>query len=395
MSNKNKTKKVENTFIILTDDFPPSSGGGIATWAYEVHKNLLNRNFNVIVLSRRTKYHRSLGVKNSEHIVYVKGHNWNKFRWFYMGIRLIPFLLREKHPVILSSTWQHIESIWILKKFFNFNILCFGHGTDITKVLYSKQKYKLARVLRQVDFFIPVSSFLEKLTLDNFPTPDFKSFVVHNGVDIEHFKPREDDKKSLRNKFSIPVNNKIIISVGRIIEAKGFRNVINALPIITKQYPSLTYIILGLQKEPEVSKIKSLVKELSLQDHILFLPPVDYEELPQLLNACDIFILISQPVYEPFYQEDNFPMVILEACACELPVIVSNTGGLSEAVIDNTTGYIVPYNATDVLAEKILSLLRNSNQSEKMGRESRKHIINNFSSTITAKKILKITAELA
>ena len=381
------------TFIILTDDFPPTTGGGIASWAFELSRQLELKNQNVIVLTRKKDRSQKNIIKNNIKIRYVAGHDWNRYRWLYMSVKVLGLLFTTKNPVIVGSTWQHLEGIVFLKKIFSFSVICYAHGTDVTKAISTNLRNRFRRVLSRIDVFVSVSKFLKKVVKKAYPNVELQSAVVHNSVNVDHFKPMSD-VSDLRNHFAMPQDATILLSVGRTIEAKGFRQVIHALPDVLNEFPNTLYCIAGLQKEPEAGRIKSLISEYGLERNVKFLSIVDFEKLPGLYNACDIFIAPSIPVQEPFYQEEGLGIVILEASACGRPVIGTVSGGIPEVINDGITGFLVPPNNKNALAEKILQLSKDKSLRVKLGQEGRKMVAAKFRGVNGATKLLEIIENL-
>lgn len=379
------------TFLILTDDFPPSSGGGIASWAYQLSQGLIEKGYDIFVFTKKKREKLvQIQPKLYTKVVFIRGHDWNRFRGLYMMLYTLPLLLLKKNLIIISSTWQHLIGIIYLRNLFHFKLICFAHGTDITKSLNSKRKKKtMIRVFQNVDFLTPVSYYLKQLIEKNLPTLNSSIKVIHNGIDTEHFIPIAD-KKSCRKKLGFEENKFILLTIGRTLEVKGFRQVIKALPEIINKYSNILYLIVGKHKEPEIIKINNLITKLNIQQNIMFIPQVNYENLQYLYNAADIFILAAKIVRQPFYQEDNFPMSILEACSCEIPVIGGKSGGIPEMIVDRKSGLLVSAEDKDDVIKTISVLVENNELRRRIGREGRIYIENNFKNTNMVNNLLNL-----
>jgi len=152
-------------------------------------------------------------------------------------------------------------------------------------------------------------------------------------------------------------------------------------------------MIVADKAEPEILLIDRLIQELHLEGHIIIQPPVSNTDLPKLLQSADLFVLTSEPVYCPFYQEEGLPRVIPEASACGLPVVVSTTGGLPEGVVNGETGYTVPNGDQQSLKAAITTLLSNPEKAANMGRKGREHVLKHFSYEAMATRILSIAEQ--
>ena len=135
---------------------------------------------------------------------------------------------------------------------------------------------------------------------------------------------------------------------------------------------------------------KSLEKrahELKIDNHIKFTGPVNHEDIPLWLSASDILVLPSL--------SEGRPNVILEAFACEVPVVATNVGGVPELMINGETGYLVPAKNPMELSEKVNKLLEDRDLRIKMGKFGRMTIIQRGLTWEThAKKTIKIYSKL-
>jgi len=159
--------------------------------------------------------------------------------------------------------------------------------------------------------------------------------VVGNGVDTRKFYPIL--KKDARARLGIPVDAQVLISVGALVERKGFHRVIEVLPDLRKRYPNLKYIAVG-GSSPEgdwTERLKQEVREKDLEDVVMFLGPQPPDELNIPLSASDVFVLATS--------NEGWANVLLEAMACGLPVVTTGVGGNAEVVNDAGLGTIVPF----------------------------------------------------
>ncbi len=165
--------------------------------------------------------------------------------------------------------------------------------------------------------------------------------VVGNGIDSDKFFPVK--KISARNTLGIMDASPVIISVGGLVERKGFHRVIDVLPELIKKYPELIYLIVG-GNSPEGGirdKLESQVDKLGLEKHVRFLGAMPSEQLKTPLSAADVFVLATS--------NEGWANVFLEAMACGLPVVTTDVGGNSEVVVNDKLGSIVPFGESQAL----------------------------------------------
>jgi glycosyltransferase involved in cell wall biosynthesis len=166
--------------------------------------------------------------------------------------------------------------------------------------------------------------------------------VIGNGIDLTKFRPmpRADARRQLR----LPPDAQVLVTVGTLVERKGFRRVIDVLPRLLASRPDLHYLVVGgAGPEGDDSlELRSRVAELGLQAQVHFLGPMEPQSLSLPLSAANVFVLASR--YE------GWANVLLEAMACGLPVVATDVGGNAQVVSQPTLGRIVPFGDADALA---------------------------------------------
>ena len=176
-----------------------------------------------------------------------------------------------------------------------------------------------------------------------------KIIVVGNGVDMEKFYPV--DCAAARAKFNLPMDARILISVGGLVERKGFHRVIECLPELLKDFPNLLYLVVGgPSAEGDWSdRLRSQVAELGLQAKVRFLGVIPANELRWPLSAADLFVLSTR--------NEGWANVFLEAMACGLPVVTTDVGGNREVIARDDLGTIVPFDDQTALLRALRDAL--------------------------------------
>ena len=175
--------------------------------------------------------------------------------------------------------------------------------------------------------------------------------VIGNGVDLTKFTPVP--RLDARRQLGLPADAEVLVSVGTLVERKGFHRVIECLPGLLATHPMLHFVIVG-RRGPrgrhELWSSKSLVRALGLDDRVHFLGPLPNDRLKVPLSAADVFVLATS--YE------GWANVFLEAMACGLPVVTTDVGGNAQVVNDRSLGRIVPFGDQARLQEAIHEALR-------------------------------------
>ena len=176
-----------------------------------------------------------------------------------------------------------------------------------------------------------------------------KILVVGNGVDTGKFHAMR--KQEARADLGIPVDAPVLISVGALVERKGFQRVIEILPGLQEKFPSIKYLIVGgPSPEGDIGgQLRQMVVDLGLNDAVKFLGPLAPGELRIPLSAADVFVLATG--------NEGWANVFLEAMACGLPVVTTDVGGNREVVCKRKLGIIVPIGDVSALRRAVKDAL--------------------------------------
>jgi len=199
-----------------------------------------------------------------------------------------------------------------LKNMYEKPLVVTAHGGDVYDLPFRDHWYNsLARfVLTEADQVITVCKFnAEKLL--SLGVSSNKLHVIPNCYDERLFKPIPAAKA--REKLGLPQNKKILLSVGNLVDVKGYAYLIGAMSLVLRKRRDLLLIIVG--SGPLKELLQSMVKKYGLEDHVMLAGGRRHEEIPIWMNASDIFILPSL--------QEGFPTVISEAMACGKPVVAT------------------------------------------------------------------------
>jgi D-inositol-3-phosphate glycosyltransferase len=181
--------------------------------------------------------------------------------------------------------------------------------------------------------------------------------------------PREASKKAL----GLPLNEKIILQLGRMVPRKGVENVIRSFSHLLKDHKvKAKLLIVGGENNPESASMRELrrlmkiAEEENVASDLFFTGPVARENLKFYYSAADIFV--TTPWYEPF------GITPLEAMACATPVIGSRVGGIKHTVLHGETGFLVPPNDSRSLAAHLAYLFERPEMLKEFGRNALKRV---------------------
>ncbi len=239
------------------------------------------------------------------------------------------------------------------------------------------EEFEKSGLLKNALVIVSVSHYIQQSVKKRF---NRDSYVIHNGVDEKQFHRDKKVALTLKKELKIKHSERIILSVGALEERKGFQYIIHALPKVLKKEKDIKLIIVGDGNFK--GKLINLAKEFGVLSSILF---IDYSEhMNTVYNLADVFMLLSQ--------KEAFGMVVLEAMAVELPVVVSKDSAFPEFV-DESVGKLVNEKDSEDVANAILEFISNKEKRLKIGKNARKRVIEKFSWDKVAEKYIGLYKE--
>ncbi|WP_026905129.1 N-acetyl-alpha-D-glucosaminyl L-malate synthase BshA [Pedobacter glucosidilyticus] len=218
------------------------------------------------------------------------------------------------------------------------------HGTDITLV-GKDLTYKpvVTFSINQSDGVTAVSEDLKKATYDHFDIQK-EIRVIPNFIDLQRFslKPKDHFKKAIA-----PFGERILVHTSNFRKVKRTQDVIQIFKQILSKVPAK---LLMVGDGPERVNCEALCRELQVCEHVRFLGKQDAVE--EILSVSDLFLMPSE--------SESFGLAALEAMACKVPVISSNTGGLPELNVNGVTGFLNNVGDVDGMAAHAVYILQDA-----------------------------------
>jgi glycosyltransferase involved in cell wall biosynthesis len=240
------------------------------------------------------------------------------------------------------------------------------------------------RMLKRANRILAVSDFTKQELHKYYDHYDNKIRVIHNGVDVNKFKPAIDKKKA-KVKLGFSPDDIAILSVGRLYARKGLFTLIESMPRVVKQFKNARFIISGKGQSNEMKKLVAHAERLGVRSNIIFTGYYPDKKLPKLYQAADMF------AFSTFYE--HHPFAVLEALSSQLPVVTTNVGGIPETITDGKNGFMCqPFNPTE-FSDRILYLLEHPQAAKEMAFQARKTIEERFDWRIIVKKVLQVYDE--
>ncbi|RZJ10481.1 MAG: glycosyltransferase family 1 protein [Rubrivivax sp.] len=212
------------------------------------------------------------------------------------------------------------------------------------------------------------------------------------GVDLQQFAP--GDKLAARARLGLDPHEFIVLQLGRLVPRKGIDNVIRATGRLGDAGRPWRLLVVGGESRepdetstPEIGRLRRVAAVEGITGRVSFIGRRDRHELKDYYQAADVFV--TTPWYEPF------GITPLEAMACGTPVIGSAVGGIQHTVVDGLTGYLVPPNDPQALAQRLEDLRGVADLGRLMGRAGRVRVCREFTWESAADKLERVYNQVA
>jgi len=278
------------------------------------------------------------------------------FKWldgWFMAVSCLPTLLRLKRGFgcnVVDAHFAYPEgyAATLLGRWLHMPVSITMRGTEVPIARDPRRRRRMIKALQRATRIFAVSDSLKRHAVILGVAGD-KILVVGNGVDTAKF--HRLDRRAARQGLGLPLDAPVLVSVGALVERKGFHRVLECLPALRRRFPGLRYLVVG-GAGPEgdwSARLRKSVSDLGLEDCVVFLGALAPEELNVPLSAADLFVLATR--------NEGWANVFLEAMACGLPVVTTDVGGNAEVVANANLGMLVPFGDPDRLAQAIADAL--------------------------------------
>ncbi len=375
--------------LFLTGSFPPPRAGGSIEYIFNIISNLPA--YSVIVHTGNTDSNEAVLIdkKISQKIIrskFISTVIGNKQRPKFIA-KLIAFreylirpvlafliVIRERPDIIHIGEVGFVGFTAILSRmFFKIPFVIYTYAEEISQLrILWLHRWWLIYILRKADAIVTVSDYTRQLLIEcGVQSKNIHKIVPAVGSQ-KVLNLTNSQIENVKKKYKIN-NMKVLLTVARLQERKNHIAVIEAMGNILCKHKDLCYIIAGIG--PLEEYLKNHVRKYNLESRVIFTGYIDDEELACLYGICDVFVMPHRQLNDTMDTE-GCPTVFLEASAHGKPVIGGDAGGVSDAIVNGKTGFIINGADNEALAETIIHLLDKPTLAKKMGNAGREYVSN-------------------
>ncbi len=277
-------------------------------------------------------------------------------------------LIRQEQFDLIHAHWIVPQGlIAVLSRILthqNIPVICTSHGADLYALRGALLKNLKRWTLNRTAAITIVSTAMES-SLNSLGIDPNKLSVIPMGTDLHKiFAPA---MHSIRKP-------KTLIFVGRLVEKKGVKHLIDALRFVHRQHPETELLIIG--DGPEENALRAHAETVGVLHSTHFLGPLPHDELAVHYQSATLAVF-------PFVvagsgDQEGFGLVIVEALGCECPVIASDLPAVHDTITDGVTGQLVPPANSAILAEKIIDLLEKPKLRDSLAQSGRASVVSRF-----------------
>lgn len=295
---------------------------------------------------------------------------------FFGNFGMKKFLKKEGIDVVLANYGMAGVHLMPICNALNIPLVVHFHGFDATqKKVLDVYGGRYREMFAKAAAFIAVSKEMKRKLID-LGVREEKLLLIPYGIDLSKFQADPSKKEK-----------HIFLAVGRFIAKKSPMATIRAFAKVRAHHKEAQLIMIG-KKDGLYQECEALVKELDIASAVNFTGIKSPAEIARYMQQATVFVQHS--VTAPNGDKEGTPNTVLEAAACELPVVSTRHAGIPEAVLDGQTGWLVEEHDVDAMAQHMLRLIQNTDEAMRMGMAGRKHIEEHYNLTIQVKKLYDV-----
>ena len=320
---------------ILVNLFPPKWLAGTEIATYYIAEHLAQHGHEVHVI---TSLDEGLPEKSCEKGFHI--HRLPRVRICFVGVLafwvdIVRTLQKIKPDIVHAQSFGSGMPALLSNRLLKIPYVIYGRGSDVyLPGWFTKLTAKV--ILRNASAVIALTKHMKE-AMQAIYSRDV--IIVPNGINLNEVAEREAEGGNPGKK---------ILFVGRLHPVKGTQYLLGAMSIVHRELPEAKLILVGDGEERE--HLETLTDNLGIRECVEFAGRVPHERVEDYMNQAEVFVLSSL--------SEGFPVTILEAMACGLPVVATRVGGVPDIIKNGTNGYLVDTMNQEQIAEALLNLLQ-------------------------------------
>jgi len=335
--------------------FPPKWIGGTEIATYDLAEHLARRGHEIHIITSLDKGQLKESYERGFYIHRVFKPKIKNIGILIFWINALKILQEIDADIVHAQSLGNAIPAVIYKKIKKIPYTVWGQGLDVNMPGWFIKK-TAKTCLANADAIIALSDNM-KNTMQLMS--DREVVVIPNGIDLTKYDEGQRKQRTHR---------KTIIYVGRLHAVKGVQYLLEAMSAVHRKVPQAELVIVGDGNER--AALETLTDQLGIRECVKFVGMVPHEQVTDWMYNADIFVLPSI--------SEGFPLVVLEAMACGLPVVATRVGVLPEIIEDGTNGFVVDAKSPYEIADKLLTIMQSDELYEKMSVNGKK-IVEKFS----------------
>ncbi len=366
--------------IMLYNLTTTTQPGGVESFVWDLGRELARRDYAVTIVGGVGRLREPVAGVRIVPFPFIQRDRWRAlpplrrvygltklFERLSFALAALPGLARERYDIVHIQKPYDLGPALLLRQTTGARVVFGCHGKDFYPGDWWLGKH--------ADIAVSCSHFNAETVAARY---GIMPRVVYNGVDFNLFRPHPPEV-ALRQHYA-PNGESLIAFVGRLIAWKGVQYILLAL----KQVPHTRLLIIG--DGPYRANLSWLAQMLQVENRVTFLGAVSRAELPRIYASVDLVVGAS-------FANETFGIALVEAQACQIPVVASDFGGFPEVVRPGETGLLVRPQHPQALADGIRALLDNPARRRQMGCTGREWVTSQFSWASVTERVLAAYAE--
>ena len=355
---------------------PELRSGGVERGTVDFAIYLLSQGHHSVVVSAGGSLVQSMAEAGVTHYT-LPVHRKSLFSIMAQSKRLAQILKKERIDVVHARSRVPAWIVFLACRKVRIPLVTTCHGVYNT--------HAFSRVMGWGKLVIVISHAVSRHMKEQFCVPYHRIRLIHRGVNLDEFT-REESRLQEPVQEIQPGQERIISIVGRITPIKGHAVLLKAMARVCRVIPEAKLWIIGeAPRRRYLAELKLLAQKLGIESQVSWLGT--RHDIPELLKKMDLLVA-------PAVGEEAFGRVLIEAGACEVPVIASRIGGIVDVIEDGVDGRLVPAGDPAALAESVLATLQQPELAARFAKKLNKKVYEKFSDKGMFEKTLGVYDEV-